>query len=168
MKWLFILTAISFSLPACVFSVNTPEEKTENSFTKIRNGIQVNARGLQVEQAFLLDEDGALIPDGNRVTVKQKVYLRLIISGWKEKEGYVFPDASQKATTSSGTVILDETNLFRKGDSNAINPQDARYINLSFQLTAVNELFEYVTVEFRVWDETGGGEVSGSYKLYLS
>lgn len=168
MKWLFILIIITLTLPACVFSVNTPDDKKQNTFTKIRNGIQVKTQGLQVEQAFLLDEDGALIPDGNRISVKQKVYLRLIISGWKEKDGYVFPDASQKVTASSGTVILDETNLFRKGESNAVDPQDARYINLSFLLTAVNELFEYVMVEFSIWDEIGGGKISGSYKLYIS
>lgn len=165
---LFILSGFIFS--SCEVKVNTGNDKDSsagsNSKSKIRNNIQLNATGLKVEQAFLLLDDGTLVGDDNQVKVNDRVNLRLIISGWKEENGYVFPDADEKIITSEGDVLVDDKNLFAKYDSGILS-KDAEYITLMATITEVNKLFDYFLVSFRVWDKKGNGEVTGSYKLHL-
>ena len=134
---------------------------------KIRNGIELNAKGLQVKQAFLLHSDGTLIPDDNKVNVGEDVKLRLIISGWKEYNGFVFPGAAEKIAASDGAVLLDEPDLFVNYDNIGVSAKDAEYITLTATITKVDKLYDYFLVSFRVWDKKGAGEITGSYKLHL-
>src|SRR5262245_35279505 len=97
-------------LSSCEFSVKHTDSSEKS---KIRNGISIQAKGINVEQAFLITEDGNLLPGDNKVKVNQKVKLRLIASGWTEKDGRIFIDASEKVETSDGTVFLNEKDLFR-------------------------------------------------------
>jgi hypothetical protein len=151
--------------------VNTGDDKDKpsaesNSKSKIRNNIQLNAKGLKVEQAFLLLDDGTLVGEDNKVKVNEKVNLRLIISGWKEENGYVFPEADEKITTSDGDVLVDNKNLFARYDSGILS-KDAEYITLMATITEVNKLFDYFLVSFRVWDKKNNGEITGSYRLHI-
>jgi len=166
MKYPFILVTICLSLFSCEYSVKT-YDKTQKQDSKIRNGIKVTATAVKLEQAFLINEDGTLLPNDNKIEVKQKIKLRLITNGWVQKEGRVYLDAAQKVIVSSGEVILDQANLFRKDAIESLSVEDAKYINLIFWLDKINELFDFVTVEFRLWDKMGEGEVKGSYKVYL-
>ncbi|HET6768200.1 MAG TPA: hypothetical protein VFH08_12395 [Chitinophagaceae bacterium] len=166
MKNHFILVSICLSFFSCEFSVKT-YDKTQNKDSKIRNGIKVNATGVKLEQAFLVKEDGTLLPEDNKIEVKQKIKLRLITNGWMEKEGRVYLDAAQKVIISGGQVIFDQANLFSKDSIESLSVEDAKYINLIFWLNEINELFDFATVEFRLWDKMGEGVVEGSYKVYL-
>ena len=74
----------SLLLVSCEIKVNTHGD--DKSGGKIRNGIQVKENGLKVEQAFLLFEDGKLVPSNNKVDLGQWVGLRLIMAGWQKKE----------------------------------------------------------------------------------
>ena len=79
---------------SCEVKVNTPT--AEGSGGKIRNGIQLKENGLKVEQAFLVFEDGKLVPSDNKIDVGQWVGLRLILNGWQKKtEKYLLMQKSR-------------------------------------------------------------------------
>ena len=152
---------ISLLFISCEVKVNTPDSEG-----KIRNGIQLKEKGLIVEQAFLHFEDGKLVPPDNKVEVGQWVVLQLIINGWQKKDGKVFLDAEEQITTSDGKQLLDEKSLF-KDYANGLTSEDAKAITLSARITAIDKLYDYFTVSFRVWDKQNQNELSGSYKLHL-
>jgi hypothetical protein len=149
---------------SCELKVNTPAGESDGD--KIRNGIQLKEKGLIVEQAFLLFEDGKLIPPGNKIEVGQWVGLRLIVNGWQKNNGNVFLDAEEQITTSDGKQLLDQKNLF-KDYADGLTSEDAKALTLSARITAIDKLYDYFTVTFRVWDKQNQNELSGSYKLYL-
>lgn len=154
---------------SCEVKVNKPSSKdatTEKTTSKIRNGIQLKTNGLKVEQAFLSYEDGSLVSNENKIDVNQKVILRLIMDGWKEENGKVMIGATEKLTTSKGQTILDTEDLF-SAYAEGVDAKDAKYITLTAVITRLDELYDYFLVEFRVWDKKSGGDVTGSYKLYL-
>ena len=151
-------------LPSCEFSVKHTESAEKS---KIRNGISIQARGINVEQAFLITEDGDLLPEDNKVKVNQKVRLRLIASGWAEKDGRVFIDASEKVETSDGTVVLNEKDLFRDY-KDGLAPEDVKFITLSVVITQIDKLYDYYRVAFQVKDKSDEqNSVEGFYKLYI-
>jgi len=149
---------------SCELNVNTPAG--DSSGDKIRNGIKLKEKGLIVEQAFLLFEDGKLIPAGNKIEVGQWVGLRLIVNGWQKSDGKVFLDAEEQITTSDGKQLLDQQNLFKEY-ADGLASEDAKALTLSARITAIDKLYDFFTVTFRVWDKQNQNEVSGSYKLYL-
>ena len=130
------------------------------------NGIQFKENGLKVEQAFLLFEDGKLVPSNNKVDLGQWVGLRLIVAGWQKKEEKVYVDAEEQITTSDGKQLLDQRNLF-KGYANGLSSEDSRPLTLSARIIAIDKWYDFFTVTFRVWDKQNQDEISGSYKLYL-
>jgi len=171
------LPALCFAMlfcSSCEVKVNTgDDDKTKpaastGSNSKIRNNIDVKSSGgLKVEQAFLLFEDGSLVPADNKIKVNQKVNLRLIIKGFKEENGKVYFGASEKITTNEGGVIVDVPDLFIDYEKDGVTPEQASYITLMATITEVDKLFDYFLVSFRVWDKKANGEITGSYKLYL-
>ncbi len=132
----------------------------------IRNDVSLKATGVTVQQAFLMFEDGKLVPQDNKVDVGQQVNLRLIVEGWKAVDGKVLLDASEKIVTDEGQVVLDKPDLFASYPD-GINAADAGVITLSAVITRVDKLFKYFEVSFRVWDKRSSENVTGSYKLYL-
>jgi hypothetical protein len=93
--------------------------------------------------------------------------LRLVASGWTEKDGRVFIDASEKVETSDGTVFLNEKDLFRDYHE-GISPEDAKLITLSVVITQIDKLYDYYRVLFQVKDKSDEQKsVEGFYKLYI-
>ena len=154
----------SLLLVSCEVKVNTHGD--DKSGGKIRNDIQFKENGLKVEQAFLLFEDGKLVPSNNKVDLGQWVGLRLIVAGWQKKEEKVYVDAEEQITTSNGKQLLNQKNLF-KDYANGLSSEDAKALTLSARITAIDKWYDYFTVTFRVWDKQSQNEISGSYKLYL-
>lgn len=147
---------------SCEVKVNPPG----SGGGKIRNGIQLKENGLKVEQAFLVFEDGKLMPSDNKIDVGQWVGLRLILNGWQKKDGKVFVDAEEQITTNDGKQLLDQKNLFKEY-AEGLSSEDAKALTLSARITAIDKLYDYFTVTFRVWDKESHNDISGSYKLYL-
>ncbi len=161
----FAFTSFLFS---CQISVKTDDgNSVPTGNTKIRNGIELNASGLKVEQAYLTFDDNSLVPEDNKTTTNKNVKLHLMISGWKQENEMVFPGASEKIQTSNGDIFLDEPDLFNTYDPTGVKPDDAKYITLSAVIKSVDKLYDYFLVSFRIWDKKGTGEIKGSYKLYL-
>lgn len=138
----------------------------ENKSNKIRNGIFLKGNGLNVQEAYLTVNDGSLLSNENKVDINDVVKMKLVMTGWKVENDKVFAGASERVLTSEGDTILNEPDLFENFAEN-INANDAKYINLSVQLTKMTKIVDHFLVEFRVWDKRTNADVSGSYKLYL-
>ena len=162
------MTGILFS---CEVKVNTGTDDKKTATTggndKIRNGIVLHTKDLEVEQVFLLYPDGSLVPEDNKTKVNEDIKMRLIISGWKEENGMVYPGAAEKIETNKNLVLVDEPDLFAAYTGTGVKADDAKYISLTATITKVEILVDYFLVTFRVWDKKGTGEITGSYKLYL-
>lgn len=172
MRKILILLPL-FALTACV-NVNTDEkEKTGPKETtapksKIRNGIELESHGLKVEQAYLQYEDNSLVPEDNRTEVNKQILCKLIISdGWKDKDGVVFPGASERIETNTGQVLLNEPDLFKSYETQGVKKEDAAYITLSANISKLDKLFDYFIVKFKLWDKTSGSYVNGTFKFYI-
>jgi hypothetical protein len=163
-----LLVAVSCEFKTEIKTPSTaPAGGTTASSSKIKNGIELKSNGLTVSQAFLLYEDGGLVPEANTTGVNQKVILRLIIDkGWTEENGKVFPGASEKIETNDGAIVLNEADLFASM-AEGVNAKDAQYITLSAVITKLDKLYDYFVVHFKVWDKKSTASVEGSYKLYI-
>ena len=165
---IFFLAIILFC--SCEFTVKqepSADNKPVSKGSKIRNGIELKTTGdLKVSQAFLLFEDGSLVPSSNEAKVNQEVNLRLIIEGgFTQTNGMVEIGASERIETSTGQVLLDEKDLF--SNLGEIEAARAEALTLKAVITRLDKLYDYFLVSFRVWDKKGNGEVTGSYKLYI-
>jgi hypothetical protein len=157
----FLLIVSVCCINACKLEVKT------NANNKIRNGIEITENGLHAEQAFLLKEDGTLISGDNKIEVGEQVLLRLIINGWEEKNGTVFPEASEKIATNTGIIFLDEPALFSSSLPDGTTLENAKTITLFATITKLEKLYDYFLVSFKVWDKSTNKSLSGSYKLYI-
>ena len=176
MKNISLLIIVAFICSSCEVKVDSGKKSSDEkldskaestSNSKIRNDVQLNEKGLKVEQAFLIfRNDGSLVPADNKVGVGQEVGLRLIVKGWKEENGRVYPGTSEKVMTSDGAVLLDEPDLFNSY-TDGVTAKDAEIITITAVITKLDKLYDHFLVSFRVWDKKGDGEVSGSYKLYI-
>ena len=146
--------------------INTTASENESKSNKIRNGILLKENGLDVDEAYLTVNDGSLLSNENKVDINDDVKMNLVMSGWKAEKDKVFVGASERVLTSEGDTILNEPDLFETFPE-GVNANDAKYINLSVQLTKVTKIPDHFLVEFRVWDKKSNADVSGSYKLYL-
>lgn len=159
-----LLTSLLFA--GCEISVNKGSGPGSGG-AKIRNDISVQAKEVKLEQAFLMREDGSLLPEDNKVRVNEKIRLRLIAEGWSEKDGKIFLDASEKVETNEGNVFLDQKDLFRDY-SDGLSAEDAKYITLSVVITQIDKLYDYYKVSFSVKDKNDENRsIQGSYKLYI-
>lgn len=150
-----------------VANASLKQTAATTSNSKIRNGINLDAQNLNVTQAFLMYDDGTLVPPENTTSVGRPVILRLIIDdGWSKDGDKVSIGASEKIETSEGNVMLDEKDLF--ANTPTVNAEDAKYISLTANISRLDKLYDYFLVSFRVWDKKGNGEVSGNYKLYVN
>jgi hypothetical protein len=172
MKTLLLIATIIVSglFTSCHFDVKTGANSTTgtaSSNSKIRNGVQLQENGLHAEQAFLLKQDGSLINDDNKVQVGEQVLLRLIISGWKQENNLVFPEASEKIATNTGVVFLDEPALLGSSIPDGTTLENAKYLTLYATITKLDKLYDYFVVSFKVWDKKSNNSLTGSYKLYI-
>ena len=168
MRRLILPGMLLLLLCSCEIKVNTGGDSQPSAGgPRIRNGIELTENGLHASEAYLVYEDGSVVSNENKIDINQKVQLRLLLTGWKERDGRVRPGAQEKITTSSGDLLLDSDDLFQSY-SDGVSEADAAVLTVSAMITRLDKLYDYFLVRFRVWDkEDGGGEITGSYKLYL-
>jgi hypothetical protein len=175
MRYTIILLLV-FCFASCEVKVKTAQdtEPGKDSYTrnnnKIRNGIEVKTSGgVEVKQAFLsYADDGSLVDDKNITALKRKIKLNLILDGWKEENGRVELEASEKVTTNEGDVVLEVNNLFQQSGLESLSPADAKEVTLSVVIDVVHKLSDYFLVEFSVWNEKADQSVKGHYKFYIN
>ncbi len=153
---------------SCEINIKKPAaENQTSSKTKIRNGVQFEAKGVNVEQAFLTNEEGELVSDENLTEVNKKLKLNLVVNGWKDDKGMVALDADEKVYTSEGELIMDEKDLFTQSGLTSVSAADAKFVKLSVSISMVSKLYEFYKVDFKVWNKNFDQQITGSYKFNL-
>ncbi|MEP6684848.1 MAG: hypothetical protein ABJA35_16365 [Parafilimonas sp.] len=156
---------LCFSITMLICSMCACKQPVKND--KIKNGIEIYEDGLHAEQAFLTNGDSTYINDDNKVQVGERVCLRLVVNGWKEKNDKVFMDASQKVTTGSGVALTENPSIFGIKLMLGTLPEDAHHVLLYQTIGRLDKPGDYILISFKVWDKTTKKSLSGSYKLYL-
>ena len=175
----FIISALLFSSVEFGCRPTDTEKKVEQkdsveklsekpNSTQLLNGIELNAKEVEVYRASLSLETGDLVPSNNTVALGDRISMTLnIINGWKEIDGKSFLGASEIITTDNGTTLLDTGDLFASNDE-GLTASDAKLISLKARVTDSPAVpVEYYMVSFRVWDKKGNGEITGKYKFYI-
>ena len=159
MRFVFLLIFIVF---ACKSEVKYPA-----AVGPIRNGIDLRSNGVVVEQAYLTYEDGSLVDEANTTTLNKKIKINFIVQGWKEVDGQVPLEASEKVTTSDGDVVMDEKELFSKGGMKVLSPVDAQFPRLTVEVSGMHKAHKYYLVSFRIWNKASDQWIEGEYKFHL-
>jgi hypothetical protein len=165
---LLLILLFAGMLYSCEVKVNVPGVSKNSSASKIRNGIDVNAKGVKVEQAFLTYDDGSLVDETNTTSVNKKLKINFVVKGWKVENDKVALEANEKITTSDGDVIMDEQELFSKGGLEAISAADAEYPRLSVVINQVNKLYDFYLVSFKIWNKGTDQSIEGKYKFHIN
>jgi hypothetical protein len=154
--FLFLLFAFVFCTSAC---------KSPNN--KIKNGIEIKENGLHIEEAYLTNNNQSLVGDDNKVNVGERIYIRLVVTGWTIKNNKVFLDASQKTTTSDGTTLATNPSLFGYVYAAGADANSAKYIMLYQNIGKLDKRYDYILISFKIWDKISNKFVSGSCKLHV-
>lgn len=176
------LLIVAMIFASCEFKcqLGNPDKKNEaandttqtggnksGNLRKSLNGIELNAKDVTVQQAYLALESGDLISSDNTVSLGEKVVLTINSNGWKNVDGKSFIGISQTITTHSGATVLETGDMFAKYDDTGINAEYASLLKLKAYITETKPDIEYFNVVFRVWDKKGDGEITGKYKFYV-
>jgi hypothetical protein len=147
--------------------INEPELQT-NSQAQILNSIVVHEKGgLEIARAFLAYENGSLLQPGNTVLLGDVVCLNLVIKqGWVAENGFVSIGATQTLITKNGAPVLSSSDLF--AGTPKIEESKASHLQLKTTITKGLPDAGSFVVNYRVWDKTGDGEVTGNYRLYFA
>lgn len=171
---------ISLCLASCEFKCSVGDSSAEKDDEKSKpvkkedgtllyNGIQLEASKLKVIKAYLVENDnsGKRIPADNIVDIKKGVKLLLMVDGWQEQEGRVWPGASTKVVADKSETALDIADLFAAYDQTGVSPEDAKLISLTvyFPKWAVERPVT-LDVSFRVWDKRSDAFIEGSYIIH--
>jgi hypothetical protein len=159
MRYLLIVLILFY---ACKSEVKYPT--AEGS---IRNGIELTANGVLVEQAFLTYEDGSPVDESNTTTLNKKIKINFVVQGWQEQNGIVALEANEKVITSDGDVIMDEKELFSKGGMKTLSPVDAQFVRLTVEVNGMRKPHEYYLVSFKIWNKGTDQWIEGEYKFRL-
>ena len=162
---LLLLAGVFYS---CEVKVNAPGATQKSPLGKIRNGIEVKANGVEVEQAFLTYEDGTLVDESNTTSVKKKLKINFVVKGWKAENDKVALEANEKITTSDGDIVMDEKELFSKGGMETISAADAEYPRLSVVISQLSKLHDFYLVTFKIWNKGTDQSIEGNYKFHLN
>lgn len=168
-----VLLFLLFAIYSCEVKVSTGNDEKKASTTtgdkkssKIRNGIILQENGLKVEEAHLINNDGSVMSNENKIDINDKVRMKLVLSGWKAENEKVSVGAMERVLTSEGDTVLYEPDLFANLPG-SIDEKDAKYITLAVTISKITKIFDHILVEFRVWDKKTNADVNGSYKLYF-
>ena len=162
---LLLLAGVFYS---CEVKVNAPDTAEKPPLGKIRNGIEVKANGVNVEQAFLTYEDGTLVDESNTTSVNKKLKINFVVKGWKAENDKVALEANEKITTSDGDIVMDEKELFSRGGMETISAADAEYPRLSVVISQLSKLHDFYLVSFKIWNRGTDQSIEGNYKFHLN
>lgn len=143
------------------------EQTTSNGGAQLLNNINLSAKGVQLNRAFLATENGDLISSANTVPLGEKIVLTIMSQGWKSEGGKSYIGISQIISTNTGATVLDTGDMFAKYDETGINAEYTNLLKLKAYITETKPEIEFFKVDFRVWDKKGDGEITGSYRFYV-
>lgn len=171
-KPFFVIALLS--LCSCEFSAstNSGNKKADNLKTvseskePIRNAIGLDEQGgLEVKSAFVMTDDGTLVPQDNMVKQGSRLKLVLNLKGWKAADDQVQIGAAQQLINSNNVVMMRNDDLFEQ--SSAISVEDAEVITLIMEVLNTEKIYDYYQTDFKVWNKNADQVVRGSYRFKL-
>jgi hypothetical protein len=143
----------------------TSEDNTTLNGAIIKNDIDLEATGVKLKAAYLVDEKENLLTE-NLVNLNQKIYLILKTdTGWVKENGKSFIGAAERISTDAGSVVVDAADIFKEQEITGLNATDAKMVSLSAVIRQADTGIDYFVVQFRVWDKRSNGEIKGKYKF---
>lgn len=134
----------------------------------IKNDVELDVTGVKLKEVYLLDAENNLLKE-NITRVGEKLYVVIKVdTGWVKENGKSFIGASERISTSGGTVIVNADDIFKEYETSGLDAVDAKVISLSAVITEAKAGVENFVVQFRVWDKKGNGEIKGKYKFSLA
>ncbi|MFA7616297.1 MAG: hypothetical protein WBF83_09430 [Moheibacter sp.] len=159
-------------LCSCEFSVGSGNKTADNlktvseSINPIRNAVEFReAGGLKVESAFLMKDNGELVPENNTLKAGDRFNLVLKLSGWQADNGKVLIGAAERLTNSNREVMLKEDDLF--ANTAAVSAEDAEVITLIMEVLNTETIYDFYQTEFEVWNKNKDQSVHGAYRFQL-
>lgn len=147
-------------------SVSSKDNTTLNGAI-IKNGIDLDAKGVKLKEAYLVDADYKPLSE-NKAGVGEKIYIVIKMdTGWIKENGKSFIGASERILTSAGRVVVSADDIFKDQEATGIDTADTKEISLSALITQADQGLNDFEVQFRVWDKKGTGEVKGKYYFSL-
>jgi hypothetical protein len=133
----------------------------------IKNEIEIEATGVKLKEAYLVDENNNLLKE-NKTGILQKIYLVLKAdTGWVKENGKSYIGASERISTPDGRVIVDAADVFKEYETTGLPADKAETVSLSAIITKADPGLDHFTVNFKVWDKKGKGEIKGKYSFSL-
>ena len=175
--YLFILATL---LTSCDFKCSVGESKSgtktktvtsdDNNALNgaiIKNDIDLEVTGVKLKEAYLVDENNNLLTE-NIAGIGEKIYVVIKLdTGWVKENGKSFIGASERITTSAGRVVVNADDIYKDYETTGVDANDSKMISLSAVITEAGPDLNDFTVQFRVWDKKGSGEIQGKYKFRL-
>lgn len=177
-KKIFLSVCMAAMLASCEFSVST--KKDDKTTTKeisssessgpltgatIKNDIDLDAKGVKVKEAYLMNKDRNLLTS-NEASVGEDIRCVVVLdTGWTKYDGKSYIGASEKIISGSGKVVLDEADLFKDYTESGVSSTDAEVLSVLASITRKEPGIDDYKVQFRMWDKKGSGEVTGSFKF---
>ncbi|MEO6252716.1 MAG: hypothetical protein ABIO79_05395 [Ferruginibacter sp.] len=147
-------------------TVTSSDNSALNGAT-IKNDIELEATGVKLKEAYVVDEANNVLTE-NATKVGEKIYLVIKLdTGWVKENGKSFLGASERISTSAGSVVVNADDIFKDYEITGVDAADAKVITLSALITEAKAGVEDFVVQFRVWDKKGSGEVKGKYKFKI-
>lgn len=114
-------------------------------------GLSFSYNGFTVERVVLVGADN-IIKSDNVVPINSAVAIAVEgLSGYTLKDEKAYPGLMLRVTDQSGVAVLDQADLFAKGDGYA--PADAAIIRGTIQVGNPMKAGETYHVLVRVWDK---------------
>ncbi|MFZ1784015.1 MAG: hypothetical protein WAU23_02340 [Ferruginibacter sp.] len=177
---IFYLIMFSFLLTSCDFSCSVGDKKSKlktktvssednNALNGaiIKNDIDLDVTGVKLKEAYLMDANRNLL-EKNEARLGEKIYLVIKLdTGWVKENGKSFIGASERVVTSAGRVVVSADDIFKDYELEGLDAVDSKLISLSAVITEADPGVDQFSVQFRVWDKKGNGEVKGKYTFSL-
>jgi hypothetical protein len=145
----------------------TSEDNTTLNGAIIKNNIDLQATGVKLKEAFLVDADYKPLVE-NKAALGEKIYIIIRLdTGWVKENGKSFIGASERILTSAGRVVVSADDIFKDEEITGIDVKNTKAISLSAIITQADPGVDDFEVQFRVWDKKGPGEVKGKYYFSL-
>ncbi|MDB5208377.1 MAG: hypothetical protein JWR72_3452 [Flavisolibacter sp.] len=158
---------------------NTKKAAIQNRNTAIADSIATNSKGeilhniivhesgkIKIARAYLSFENGSLLPRTNTISLGDSIYLNLEFDkNWLADNRKTSMDASQEVVTDKGEPVVNIPSLFHKMP--VVGKGGISRVYLQAIISKTRRDIDYFIIHYRVWDKNGGGEVKGSYRLYI-
>lgn len=147
--------------------VTSPKTNDAIKGAVIKNDIDLDVTGVKLKSVYLLDTNEKPLLE-NKARLGERIYVIVELdTGWVKENKKSFIGASERVLTKSRRVIVSADDIFKDYETTGIDAKDAEVIRLSAVITKPDSESDEFSVQFRIWDKKGTGEVKGKYNFVL-